>query len=395
MSKKLVIWGAGRFGKVAFYYFNEEYDTISYVDRNEEKWGKTMNGVTICNPDTFDFCDCDVVIASKYDSSQISAELREKGAKTITIFGVSINSAQKKNDTHSNIEEGNGKKSIIHFSGGLGNQLFQYAFIKNVELANKTEIYGNISACKLPGSRDFCLNKVFKKLKISYVSDESEQEYIDDIFRNSSCSKFVYYKENMCRGIKKKADKSLLSAESGVFTGIFQSSYWADNIRRELLEELEFDHNKEKALSELMEKIRCDDRAVSIHFRRGDYLNEMNTYYYGNICNSDYYNDAMKLVTQKKGEVRFYVFSDDIEFVKRNYSIPNATYVENNLFADYEDWYDMCLMSACKHNIIANSTFSWWGAWLNENPEKIVVAPKRWINTYEYLDIYPKEWITI
>lgn len=395
MSKKLVIWGAGNYGKLAFYYFNEVYDTIFYVDKNAKKWGRTLNGVTICNPDIFDFYDYDVVIASKYDLHQISMELKEKGVKSITIFSVHTEALITQNDINDSKNAVYDNKIIVHFSGGLGNQLFQYALMKNFELTSKADIYGNISSCKLSGSRDFCLDKVFKRLNFNLLSDEREQKYVEEISQNSNFSKFVFYRENMCRGTKKTADKSLINADAGVFIGTFQSCYWANSIRKELLEKLEFDYCKEKALSNLVEEICSDDRAVSIHFRRGDYLNERNIFSYGDICDSDYYRNAIKYITKKVGEVHFYVFSDDIEFVKQNYSIPNATYVENNLFADYEDWYDMCLMSACKHNIIANSTFSWWGAWLNENPEKIVVAPKRWINTYEYLDIYPKEWITI
>lgn len=395
MGKKLVIWGAGNFGKVAFYYFNEAYDIISYVDSNAEKWGKTLNGVTICNPNTFDFYDYDTVIASKHDSYQILEELKEKGARTITIFGVSTESLLTQNDIQDSMDVGDGNKIIIHYSGGVGNQLFQYAFIKNLNLISKTDIYSNISACKLPGSREFCLNQVFKRLKVNFMSDECEHKYIDSVFCNNRCNKFVYYRENMSRGIKKKADSSLLYSEAGIFIGIFQSCYWADNIRQELLEELEFDCYREKALSELIEEICGDDRAVSIHFRRGDYLSEGNINLYGNICSSDYYKNALEYFSNEVGEMRFYVFSDDVEFVKQTYDIPNARYIEARMFKDYEDWYDMCLMSKCKHNIIANSTFSWWGAWLNENPDKIVIAPSKWINTFEYLDIYPKEWITI
>ena len=95
----------------------------------------------------------------------------------------------------------------------------------------------------------------------------------------------------------------------------------------------------------------------------------------------------------KVGNCKFIFFSNDMEWVKRNYNIENAIYVNSTLFDNYQDWYDMYLMSMCKHNIIANSTFSWWGAWLNSNKEKIVIAPNKWVNLCDYKDIYPDDWI--
>ena len=72
-----------------------------------------------------------------------------------------------------------------------------------------------------------------------------------------------------------------------------------------------------------------------------------------------------------------------------------AIYIEPDMFDQYEDWYDMCLMSHCKHNIIANSTFSWWGAWLNQNTEKIVVCPNKWFNTHDVYNQYCEGWIKV
>ena len=96
---------------------------------------------------------------------------------------------------------------------------------------------------------------------------------------------------------------------------------------------------------------------------------------------------------EKVNNCRFYFFSDDIEEIKEHYKMDNAVYVEKAMFDGYEDWYDMYLMSICKHNIIANSTFSWWGAWLNRHEDKIVIAPEKWINSCDYQDIYPKGWM--
>ena len=89
----------------------------------------------------------------------------------------------------------------------------------------------------------------------------------------------------------------------------------------------------------------------------------------------------------------FVFFSNDVDWVKHNIKVEDAVYFERNMFAKYSDWYDMFLMSVCRHNIIPNSTFGWWSAWLNRNPDKIVVAPKRWRNRWEAQDWCPEEWV--
>jgi hypothetical protein len=95
------------------------------------------------------------------------------------------------------------------------------------------------------------------------------------------------------------------------------------------------------------------------------------------------------------GEMHYYVSSDDIEWTKANIPIKNATYIESKNYEYYEDWYDMYLMSICHHNIIANSSFSWWGAWLNNHVDKIVIRPKKWNNRSEMIGLCSDGWIMI
>ena len=133
----------------------------------------------------------------------------------------------------------------------------------------------------------------------------------------------------------------------------------------------------------------------SIHIRRGDYLEKSELY--GGICTRKYYTDAIEYIKYRDKNAKFIVFSDETDRNKLSLLLgkDNIIYFQQEDFTEYEDWYDMYLMSICKHNIIANSTFSWWGAWLNRNDNKIVVAPQKWINIYKYEDIYPKEWVQI
>lgn len=172
--------------------------------------------------------------------------------------------------------------------------------------------------------------------------------------------------------------------------GLFQSYKYFEDCRNEILQEFRFDTNRlsdsTRQIAEQMQQ--CD--SVSIHVRRGDY---MNGYYYnllGKVCDLDYYQRAIEEIKKHVAHPNFYVFSDDKEYVVKNLPLEDAVYVDFNRGLD--SWQDMYLMSHCRHNIIANSTFSWWGAWLNSYQDKIVVAPPRWFNDMEHDDIIPPNW---
>ena len=392
-DRTLIIWGAGNFGRAAFTYYSSNYKNIFYVDSNSQKWGDRLNGAVICNPGELDFSGCDVVIASKHNVKEIEGELRNhKGVHSISLFTVNVENLVDNAGEATGEETAPEKGFVVNFSGGFGNQLFEYAFLRNL-LTKSENTYACISDCGQLGSRDFEMNKAFKNLKLKLVPKGFEESFLKKAAEHSYKGKFVIYSEDMARGITKKADDSIIDAEGGVYSGTFQTSHWADKARKELLSDLRFNENKEPGLARMIKAVWEDEYAVSIHFRRGDYLTERNKYSYGGICTEDYYRAAMERITYKIKTPHFYVFSDDIEYVKENYDIPNAVFIERNMFDDYEDWYDMCLMSKCRNNIIANSTFSWWGAWLNAHKDKIVIAPEKWINTYSYEDIYPDNWI--
>jgi hypothetical protein len=133
--------------------------------------------------------------------------------------------------------------------------------------------------------------------------------------------------------------------------------------------------------------------SVSVHVRRGDFMNEANIGLFGGVSTKAYFEEAIKLMVTKVDDLHFFVFSNDMDWVKENLSMDTVTYVTCNSGKD--SWKDMCLMSLCQHNIIPNSTFSWWGAWLNKNPYKIVVCPSRFLNNDTYTDIYPDSWVKI
>jgi hypothetical protein len=129
--------------------------------------------------------------------------------------------------------------------------------------------------------------------------------------------------------------------------------------------------------------------SVSLHVRRGDYVQNPIINQTHGLCSLEYYEKAVQYMAEKLEKPVFFVFSDDILWCKENLKLPFPTvFVEGN-FLNYED---LTLMSACQHQIVANSSFSWWGAWLNNFAKKIVIAPKKWFNDQEIKDLIPQTW---
>ncbi len=178
------------------------------------------------------------------------------------------------------------------------------------------------------------------------------------------------------------------------FYGTWQSERYLTN-HALIRDAFSFDTSKlSDETSRIANSLGGEELTCSIHIRRGDYLSAAFSQGYGNCCTLDYYQRAIDHIRNNAGgTVTFYVFSDDIEWVRNNLKIENARFVNHNRGTD--SWQDMYLMSICDHNIIANSTFSWWGAWLNENADKIVVAPKRWWSSIENDDVVPDSWIRL
>ena len=130
-----------------------------------------------------------------------------------------------------------------------------------------------------------------------------------------------------------------------------------------------------------------------LHIRRGDYLQPKHWATTGSVCQLPYYQNAIAEMSRRVASPSYYIFSDDIAWVKENLPLQNAVYIDWN--TDEDSWQDMMLMSHCKHHIICNSTFSWWGAWLNPNMDKTVIVPSRWFQHSEAPDIYPTGWIKV
>lgn len=184
-------------------------------------------------------------------------------------------------------------------------------------------------------------------------------------------------------------DAKVLRQEPALLLGCFQTERYFADIKEQVRETYRF---RNLALSEQMrayERQIGDCQSVSVHIRRGDYLDPKYSALYTGICDDSYYERAIGRMRALVPGARFFFFSNDAEWVKAHYAGPDFVTVEGN--GEDSGFTDMYLMSKCRHNIIANSSFSWWGAWLNDNPKKQVIAPKRWLNRVEADEAYARE----
>ncbi len=262
---------------------------------------------------------------------------------------------------------------IVNFQGGLGNQLFIYVFSQYLSrLYPQEHIYGSYWSRSLYVHSDFQLDKIFD-LKLP------SHNVITD-----SISKIAKFLERLHLIPMEETSKS-----------IFYDGFWLDKKYWEGVNLLDMLRFRDFTLSTEANAILCmieKSNAVSVHIRRGDYQAKEHINKFGVFCPPSYYYIAIRRIRQQEINPVFFVFSDDITWVKENMDIPNAIYVDCN--HGNNSWIDLFLMTKCQHNIIANSTFSFWAGMLNTNPNKVVIYPQRWFY-WTTPDIFPDAWLPI
>ena len=272
---------------------------------------------------------------------------------------------------------------IIKINGGLGNQLQQYAMYDKLRSMGK-----NVKVDISWFQKD--MGQAAKRnLELEYfpgVSYEActEQEILEILGKRDVFCKVLeklHLKEKHLYVEYQMYDKGIFELDNKVLEGYWAcEGYWGDRIP-ELRKQLEFPKSDNPKNEEMLEKIR-NTESVSIHIRRGDYLNPENQAIYGGISTEEYYEKAISYIEEKVENPYFFIFSDDAEYAKRTYTKDNYTVVDIN--HGKESFFDMHLMGCCKHNICANSTFSFWGARLNENPDKLMIRPLKQRNTCDW-----------
>jgi hypothetical protein len=270
---------------------------------------------------------------------------------------------------------------VVKLLGGLGNQMFQYAFGRCLSVYHNTDLFLDITDLKSKNVnhtyRNFSLDKFH--IKATIASDElvKWQHGETNIFQRalnkiSHSGKLKVVSEN-----KIHFDPEIEMPANNVYlSGYWQSPLYFNSIENIIRDDFRFSVPLSSYAESLLSKIRTGN-SVSLHVRRGDYVTNPETNAYHGVSDLAYYNRAMELIRNKISNPVFYIFSDDPFWVEENFKLSESTILVSKLQTVQFD--DLQLMSSCKHAIIANSSFSWWGAWLiNNNPDKIVIAPLKW-----------------
>lgn len=277
-----------------------------------------------------------------------------------------------------------GKKGIIIcLSGGLGNQMFQYALY----------LYYRSRGIwvKIDDVTEYLHEKKRKPelgifgIQYDRATDEEICHWTDSymdlparIRRKLTGRRTRWYMDTY------NFQPSVLKMEDAYLYGWWQSEKYFKEIENEVREAFVFPVDSLNEKNKLYLEMIQGCESIGVHVRRGDYLEADEVY--GGICTSSYYEKAMNSMRKKRPGCRFFIFTNDVCWVKENMAAQDVTVVEEN--DEAHGWLDMFLMSRCRHNIIANSSFSWWAAWLNANPGKLVIAPANWFNSKDMKDIY-------
>lgn len=301
----------------------------------------------------------------------------------------------------------------IEMGGRLGNQLFQYAAVRNyMEQYNKSDLKINFS--KLVYGLNF-----ENELKNFNVIDYEEIEPRAGLnIKQKILIKFMNFSEDLMKkffkgtNVKIKKFELLMKNflmkngvyyfnygyvdflpskyENIIFKGTFESAKYFENIENKIREEFTPKHEKLKKNLELYNKIE-NTESVCVTIRRGDFLtDEHKSIHY--VCTPEYFYKSINKINELIQNPQYIVFSDDVEWCKNNMNFPEGTLYESG---DDPVWEKLRLMYECKHFIISNSTFSWWAQFLSRNENKKVIAPTKWKNTFQNNDIYQDNWILI
>lgn len=278
---------------------------------------------------------------------------------------------------------------IVRIQGGLGNQLFQYSLYESFRakgMETKTDISTFLDGRE---TRALELAKLGLEFDVA-AKQELHSLYADDARITDRVLRYLTGKKKYIKEKQYDFNPHILQTTDGFLNGYWQSEQYFESVGSKIREQICFQNTDTETIQNRETQI-AQSNSVSIHVRMGDYLQQSEIY--GNICTKEYYQKAIQYISERVENPVFYVFSDEPEKAAEmlaDYEFYAIT--ENSGVDSYKDMY---LMSCCKHHIIANSTFSWWGAWLDKKPDKIVVTPSKWNQMCQKNDICCKGWIMI
>jgi len=287
---------------------------------------------------------------------------------------------------------------VVNLMGGLGNQMFQYALGRKLSLLHKTELFLDCSFLNTHDSNHIKREYELDVFTISAkIATEKKLKKFQALQSNPLIRKIYQWMPRLFSQhiIQEKShafDPDVLNTpDNSWINGFWQTEKYFSDIAPILHADFEFKSPLAGLNKTLAEKITTSE-SLGIHIRRGDYTNPEVAAYHG-ICSKDYYHEAVEIIKKKAAVQELFLFSDDAEWVKQQlkFNLPSTHIVHNTGKSSFED---LRLMSLCKHTIIANSSFSWWAAWLNLNKNKVVIAPKVWIadKRVDTKDVLPINW---
>jgi hypothetical protein len=291
---------------------------------------------------------------------------------------------------------------IVKLFGGVGNQLFQYAAARRLALMHHTELKLDITHLTHEAVRPYRLNpfRIREVLatpqEVAELKGTAKKGLERVVFRAGQKMKPYYRRSVFAERHLKPFDPNILKTPKDVYMhGYWQSEKYFAEIQELIRHEFTVKYEQDAPNRSMAKEIANVD-SVSIHVRRGDYVSDPKTNRFHGTCDLDYYFRSVEFIAEKVPSIQFFVFSDDPEWVTGNLKLryPSTVVTLNGPSKGYED---LRLMSMCRHNIIANSSFSWWGAWLNPNPDKLVLGPRRWFREagLDTRDLLPNSWIRI
>lgn len=288
---------------------------------------------------------------------------------------------------------------IVEVTGGLGNQMFQYACGKALAKRLCTDLYLDLS----------WFNETSRPLHLDVFNLEIKRipnEKVEYLKKKDIISRIIKIKENLFYGGVRVFSEQMSCYDESVervkdnilLRGYWQSEKYFRNMKAQLKEDFSFRRVFTENTVRWERDIFNETNAVSLHVRRGDYINlEDCKKIYAEIT-PEYYYKAIEYIKTRDAVSKIFVFSNDLQWCKENlhFDIPVSFVDGNDEGHGYEDMY---LMSRCKHNVVTNSTFSWWAAWLNTNDDKIVIRPKEYYKIkdqfHDTSDLWPEKWYSI
>ena len=294
-------------------------------------------------------------------------------------------------------------------NGGMGNQMFQYAVARRLQIEYGAKIICDLSKFSYRGSdatkRAYCLDQfdlssdiIYKKAFIAKVIFKIKNRILFERLKNkTNDEKYLELTKAgifMPIGYYNFYQESKTNKKHLYISGLFQAHEYFDEILTELRKDFSLKSEPNSEIKKLLEKIKTQN-SVCVHWRRGDYLSEKwrDSLF---VCDESYYDRAMDRIGERIKEPVFYIFTnseEDAHYIQNNHHFPYPVkYINLMLKEKHTDIDDFRLMTVCRHFIISNSTFSWWAQYLSSNPEKIVCAPSVWNKKVKVVDFYQKEW---